>query len=223
MKDSTELYYLRQHLELRHRRAEVVERRLRKVLKEAGLASETVYIDDRIPPCEGRDPVDASTTGDGSVAAGERGAFEATGLFPNEFSQTRAETDPSWWPRLGVDDAPSIQPTPGWGCYSIRKDVRKVLGVVVCGMTRAEMELTVETVANAQSRSLDFIPVFLTDSMDFDIFLWHGFVFEYLPREGKRTAGTKTWEDYVSERLELLKQQYGITQVIKFGKTAFGE
>jgi hypothetical protein len=72
--------------------------------------------------------------------------------------------------------------------YALHGRVDKVVGVSVCGLLRPVLAGIVDSIAAQQARSRDFVPVFLTDSTDFDLFRRHGFVFEYLPNCGARCS-----------------------------------
>jgi hypothetical protein len=78
-------------------------------------------------------------------------------------------------------------------------------------------------VERQQSKKRDFVPVFLTDSCEFDCFRNRGYLFEYLPPVPRhRMNGRSSWQDYAAERLELLMRKWGFSEIIVFGKDAFG-
>lgn len=83
--------------------------------------------------------------------------------------------------------------------------------------------MIVEMLEKKQQHNRDFIPVFLTDSMEFDIFRSRGFAFEYLPSPGARMVnGTVPWSVYAHKRLQLLMQKWNLARVITFGSDEFG-
>jgi hypothetical protein len=99
-----------------------------------------------------------------------------------------------------------------------------VIGVSICGLPEAIVGQIVRSVAEQQERLQDFVPIFLTDSTDFQVFRRHGFVFEYFPNEKQRAAygGSVSWSEYGRQRRELLERKWGIAQTISFGPTEFG-
>ena len=98
-----------------------------------------------------------------------------------------------------------------------------MIGMSVCGFARENLEMIVDMVENKQQRGRDFIPVFLTDSMEFDVFRARGFAFEYLPSSSShRFAGTRPWPVYANRRLQLLVQKWNFARVITFGPEEFG-
>ncbi|HLB79991.1 MAG TPA: hypothetical protein VJJ77_05765, partial [Dongiaceae bacterium] len=97
-----------------------------------------------------------------------------------------------------------------------------MLGIAVCGLGRIEREAVVDLIDRQQRSSRDFIPVFLTDSTDFEPFRSRGYVFEYLPPPPRRRLrGTASWREYAAERLELLRRKWNIAQVVTFGPHEF--
>ena len=106
----------------------------------------------------------------------------------------------------------------------MRGRIGKVLGISVYGMEREQLARVVELVARQQRKARDFIPVFLTSSMDLELFRAYGFVFEYLPAADAHRvhSSTMSWQDYVARRLELVSRKWNITRVICFGPQAIG-
>ncbi len=208
----SELRTLREHVQVRHRQTEIVEQCLREMLAKSGLKSDTIEIIDAIPRLNGGAqphpaPADASVD-DVAVAAPYAG---------------EAVLDRSWWPTSNA--APrALVPNPGWACYALRGRVRKVIGISVCGLRRKVIAHIVGMIAAQQRESGDFIPLFLTDSSDFDLFRDHGFVFEYLPGPDKRAklAGVRSWAAYAAERREFLRRKWDLSQIVVFGPMEFG-
>jgi len=130
--------------------------------------------------------------------------------------------DRAFWPTAEEDSRP-LAPAPGLRAYALKGAPLKVIGISVCGFGRAEIEPIVEFVEQHQSRDRRFVPVFLTDSTEANIFRRRGFVFEYLPPpERVRLRGSTSWADYAAERRRLLARKWGMADIITFGNVAFG-
>jgi len=130
--------------------------------------------------------------------------------------------DPTYWP-LPVRNARPLTPTPGHDNYSLRGKALKVIGVSVCGFTRTDLERIVDMIERHQRQIQNFIPVFLTDTINTDIFRNRGYVFEYLPPPSRvPLRGARAWHEYASARRRLLAQKWGMTDIITFGTEAFG-
>ena len=156
---------------------------------------------------------------------------EAKGAVQTPYADFRDTTAPleeyrpeaGWWPRADNAERP-LAPTAGWRNYTLQMRNPKVIGVSVCGMSRAVLDATVSAIADQQDRLRDFIPVFLTDSTDFDIFRRHGFVWEYFPGpvERARYGGTMDWAAYAAGRRRLLMRKWGLSRVVSIGAVEFG-
>jgi glycosyltransferase involved in cell wall biosynthesis len=192
----------------------VLERKLREAMRLAGLASLTV---------EGFDPI-LPLKGGVSLTVRPEGAREpAFGPCSRAVAAARIDTNPSWWPRVEKTSRQSLVPNAGWRNYTLNGRVGKVVGISVCGLPRESLEAIVSMIANQQTECRGFVPVFLTDSTDFEVFREYGFVFEYLPSTAKQAAyaGTKDWADYAAERHALLERKWGLACVIRFGPHEF--
>jgi hypothetical protein len=130
--------------------------------------------------------------------------------------------DQAFWPTPAEDSRP-LAPAPGLRAYALKGAPLKVIGISVCGFSREEIEPLIEFVEQHQSQERSFIPVFLTDSTEANIFRRRGFVFEYLPPpERVRLRGSKSWADYAAERRRLLARKWGMADIITFGDVTFG-
>jgi len=131
--------------------------------------------------------------------------------------------DRSFWPTPAEDRRPLV-PAPGLRAYALKGTPLKVIGISVCGFSREEIEPLVEFVEQHQSQDRRFVPVFLTDSTEANIFRRRGFVFEYLPPPDRvRLRGSKSWADYAAERRRLLALKWRMADIITFGDVAFGK
>jgi hypothetical protein len=90
-------------------------------------------------------------------------------------------------------------------------------------LTKTVLGSVVETIVGQQTLLRDFIPVFLTDSVDFEVFRRHGFVWEYFPdaEERARYDGTLSWAAYGAVRRELLRRKWGLDEVVAIGAVPF--
>lgn len=207
--DSGELRRLREQMETLFRRSRLVERRLREVLSEAGIEERTVVVADPVPPLWQGHTTSDDHAGNTGEAADNLDDVDA----PPE--------DADWWP-VARRMPRALAPTPGWACHGLKGRVDKVVGVSVCGFDREEVERIVAMIAERQRRTRDFVPVFLTDALDFDVFRAGGFVFEYVPPPDRRAA-IGNWGTYLSRRRALLERKWGVSTVIVFGDREFGE
>lgn len=133
-----------------------------------------------------------------------------------------AAPDWSFWPTPEEVERPLL-PTPGKRCYTLKGAPLKVIGISVCGLSREAIESIVHFIEQHQSRDRRFVPVFLTDATESNIFRRRGFVFEYLPPPDRvRLRGSKPWAEYAAERRRLLARKWGMADIITFGKVEFG-
>jgi hypothetical protein len=204
-----EVFRLGERVEIQSRYIDTVERRLREALGAAGLQSVVVEIADAIP----------------SPAPGAGAAAAEPSIRDRHFPIVSDDllVHDSWWPRRKAGARPLV-PNAGWQNYTLHKRARKVVGVSACGLPRVLLETTLATIAAQQSRLRDFIPFFLTDSTDFDIFRRYGFVWEYFPgpAERERYAGSQSWAEYAALRRALLVRKWGLDQIIVIGPSEFG-
>ncbi len=212
---STELARAREILQIKHRHADVLERRLHQVLERAGLTSITVDVTDPILPL-----------GDGislnrSPEIDEPTSYMEPPVAPYEPVNG---TDPAWWPKRPGAYAGLI-PNAGWYNYTLHGKVIKVLAFSICGFERDDVEKLVTMVADQQAEEKDFVPIFLTDSTEFDIFRSYGFVFEYLPDPSRRETyvGSIPWDVYMRNRYELIMRKWGVAKTIVFGQRKFAD
>ncbi|MHA1563958.1 MAG: hypothetical protein ACTSX7_01485 [Alphaproteobacteria bacterium] len=201
---------LRHHVESQARHIEIIERRLRQTMADAGLQSDTV---ERLPDLPRR-PITQFQQRVWNKVAGE----------PETNPSHEAQVpDAGWWPRR--DDAgPALTPTPGWNCYELANQTGKVLGISVFGLESQKLSEILALIANQQRKTRDFTPVFLTSSTAFHLFRRYGFVFEYLPPAARRenVAGQQNWHDYAAGRLEFVCRKWGINRIVCFGTQAIG-
>jgi hypothetical protein len=194
-------------MEIKALNSEALERSLASANGRAASNAPVVEAFDPLPPATERAVLRPPAKSD--AAAGR----------PDRDRSDRGE----WWPTLGRPKRPLV-PNAGWRNATLQARAEKVIGVSVCGLGRSELEQAVALVAAQQAAQRDFIPVFLTDSTDFDVFREHGYVFEYLPAHGERAAcaDVKAWDDYAAERRALIEKKWGLDRIISFGPREFG-
>ena len=209
-----EIFWLRAELdrradriELQSRYVEAIERRLRELLNAQEAAAPSVTVADPIPPLEA-----AASNPDDRDAA-----------YASAEPTAAPVVDESWWPRARRAPAP-LAPASGWRNFTLRDQPTKVLGVSVCGLSRAVMESLVDTIAAQQTALRDFVPVFLTDSTNLEPFRRHGYVCEYFPDAGERARyeGSLSWAEYGGRRRDLLKRKWRLDEVVAIGGLEFG-
>lgn len=98
---------------------------------------------------------------------------------------------------------------------------RPVLGVVVLGLSEAEIE-RVLGIVERYCRQRDLVPLLLTDNDVFRLFQGRRVLFEYLPAraEQERFAAELDWRLFTLRRLALIRRKWQPVQVIAFGRTA---
>jgi hypothetical protein len=207
-----ELGRLRERTEQEARHRDVLERRLRALMAAAGAESTTVEVADAITPLGGGANLSEA------AAPGDAGPWRREPVAP----PARAP-EGDWWPALRDDPQPLV-PNAGWTNYGLQGRAAKVLGISVCGLGREHVARVVAMVAQQQTEARDFVPVFLTDSAEFDLFRAQGFVVEYVPAAPLRAGydGAQAWEDYLKGRRVLLERKWGLTDLIVFGEETFG-
>ena len=132
------------------------------------------------------------------------------------FGGSSAQTvlqDNIWFPALRCGFRP-LEPSPGWRCLS-GQDAPIRLGFNLIGMDAAQVGTAVENVEQRQLRDRDFIPVFITDMTDFEIFRFRGYVFEHVPASISRVPKNRRAESrYLKQRLELIKAKWDLRDII---------
>ncbi len=126
-----------------------------------------------------------------------------------------------WWPRYRAVEP--LRPNPGLMNYGLKGAECPLVGCAVAGLSRDVLVKIVAAVETRQRKQRDVIPVFLTDSTDFDVFRSRGYVFEYFP-------GPEKWESiecsepldiYAKRRYHTIKRKWDFARVVQFGPNAF--
>lgn len=121
--------------------------------------------------------------------------------------------DNRWFPVYGQEVKP-LDPSPGWRCLAAHgAQIR--LGFDLRGIDEDLIESAVVEIEERQLSDRDFIPVFITDSPDFDVFRFRGYVFEYVPAAISRAPAKHRAEcRYLKQRLELIKAKWNLRDII---------
>jgi len=98
---------------------------------------------------------------------------------------------------------------------------KAVLGVVVFGLSEAEISSVLDTVERYCAEH-DLAPLLLTDSDAFQLFRGRRVLFEFLPAgsERERLAPELDWRLFTLRRLALIRRKWQPVRVIAFGRTA---
>ena len=116
---------------------------------------------------------------------------------------------------LSYRDSTVLRPYPGHACLSLASLPVTISGFVVMGFDPASLALAVDQIAKIQREKLDFIPVFITDSVDFGSFRKHGYVLEFIPspQMSATISGTSSLSDRMTFRLAEIKEKWGIQEM----------
>ena len=210
---SRELARTRDRAEAQSRRSEALERELEELRGRLGAVAPGIDAFDPLPPSAKRAALKRKPTERPPPTPGE----------PRSDDPPLESPSAEWWPSAERPGRPLV-PSAGWRNFALEGQAEKVIGVSVCGLDREELRKAISLVASQQSAQRDFLPVFLTDSMEFDLFREHGYVFEYLPPPSKRATvgGSKGWDAYAAERRALIERKWRIDHVTSFGPAEFG-
>jgi hypothetical protein len=122
-------------------------------------------------------------------------------------------------------NAPALRPHPGNSCLTLRNSGYRLLGLAALQIPDERLEGIVGYFARWQRQAMNFVPVFVTDSLRFDLFRRYGFVFEYIPgpKDRAELQGSRSWEEYVADRLELIKAKWGLRELVNLGQNTIKE
>ena len=125
---------------------------------------------------------------------------------------------PEDWPRRPVDPEP-LRPNPGWACHTLKATACDVVGYSVIGLLPDEIERVVAAVDEQQRSTLDFVPVFLTDTTEFEPFRSRGYAFEHFPAASRwaELDGTVPWQARAEARLDMVRRKWGLQRLVRLG------
>lgn len=148
----------------------------------------------------------------------------------------RERVDPALVDRVAKDETPtndwptpdSVLPSltahPGWGNYASKGEAGVVIGISLLGLDHNGRKDVIDLVAAQQLRNPQLFPVFVTDDDDFRALRAEHFVFEYLPPwPGEEVVPSRErWEDFLVERLALIKKKWGVRRFVSFCPAGYG-
>jgi glycosyltransferase involved in cell wall biosynthesis len=135
---------------------------------------------------------------------------------PHRYGRTRAL---SATPCIGWSDespAPALRPSPGWENLSLADKPCKVIAYLAFGFERAALERIVEMVSREQRRLQNFVPLFITDSLEFDLFRLRGYVVEHIAAGDPFNHGPGLMIA-LRRRMQNLLRKWGVNAVVQFG------
>jgi glycosyltransferase involved in cell wall biosynthesis len=109
-----------------------------------------------------------------------------------------------------------LRPSPGWENLSLVDKPCKVIAYLVFGFQRAELERIVEMVSREQRRLQNFVPLFITDSLHFNLFRVRGYVVEHIPANDPLNYGPGLGIAQ-RRRMQMILQKWGVGPVVQFG------
>lgn len=112
--------------------------------------------------------------------------------------------------------AAQLRPSPGWENLSLADKPCKITAYLVFGFERAELERIVEMVSREQRRRQDFVPLFITDSLQFDLFRVRGYVVEHIAAHDGLNYGPGLALAQ-RRRMQMIMQKWGVGSVVQFG------
>lgn len=127
-----------------------------------------------------------------------------------------------WWPTID-DETPPLKPSPGWQNIRLLDQTVRTVGILLLGQNEIVIDRVVATFLRQQTQRQDFAPVFIIDSTYTDPFLQHGFVVEMIPPASDQAlyVGSKPWQDYIIDRLTIIRDKWYVVQFLEFGKTRY--
>jgi glycosyltransferase involved in cell wall biosynthesis len=118
--------------------------------------------------------------------------------------------------------ASALRPSPGWENLSLADKPCKVIAYVAFGFERAELERIVEMVSREQRRLQNFVPLFVTDSLHFDLFRLRGYVVEHIPQGDPLNHGPGLGLA-LRRRMQTIVEKWGVGAVVQFGARGLPE
>lgn len=109
-----------------------------------------------------------------------------------------------------------LRPSPGWEHLSLADKPCKVIGYLVFGFEPAELERILDMVSREQRRLQNFVPLFITDSLHFELFRVRGYVAEHIPAHDPLNYGAGLGLA-LRRRMQTILQKWGVNAVVQFG------
>ncbi|HXV23509.1 MAG TPA: glycosyltransferase family 4 protein [Alphaproteobacteria bacterium] len=114
------------------------------------------------------------------------------------------------------DSGPALRPSPGWENLSLADKPCKVIAYLAFGFERPELERIVEMVSREQRRLQNFVPLFVTDSLEFDLFRLRGYVVEHVPAGDPMNYGPGL-AIALRRRMQTILEKWAVGAVVQFG------
>ncbi len=112
--------------------------------------------------------------------------------------------------------APPLRPSPGWENLSLADKPCKVIGYLAFGFGRPELERIIDMVSREQRRLQNFVPLFITDSLQFDLFRLRGYVVEHIPGGDPFNHGPGLGVE-LRRRMQAIVEKWGVGALVQFG------
>lgn len=141
---------------------------------------------------------------------------------PKRYRRTRPLTQTPCTGWSGEQTAPPLRPSPGWENLSLADKPCKVIAYLAFGFERAELERIVEMVSREQRRLQNFVPLFITDSLQFDLFRLRGYVVEHIPAGDPLNYGPGLGLA-LRRRMQTIVEKWGVGAVVQFGPRGLPE
>jgi glycosyltransferase involved in cell wall biosynthesis len=135
---------------------------------------------------------------------------------PRRYRRTRPLTQAPCTGWSGDRSAAPLRPSPGWENLSLADKPCKVIAYLAFGFGREELERIVEMVSREQRRLQNFAPLFVTDSLQFDLFRLRGFVVEHIPAGDPLNYGPGLGLA-LRRRMQTIVEKWGVGAVVQFG------
>ena len=135
---------------------------------------------------------------------------------PRRYRRTRA---PAKAPATGwSEDRPAtpLRPSPGWENLSLADKPCKVIAYLAFGFGREDLERIVDMVSREQRRLQNFVTLFVTDSLQFDLFRLRGYVVEHIPAGDPFNCGPSLGIA-LRRRMQAITEKWGVGAVVQFG------
>jgi len=199
------------HLQSRSRQLDITLKLLRRHLAASELSPREVEVFDPIEPLNSG--INMHSQDEDTLPYGY--------IERQNASPQRNETQP-WWPTID-DENPPLKPSPGWQNIRLLDQAVRTVGILLLGQNPAVIDRVVATFLRQQTQRQDFSPVFVIDSTYTDPFLQNGFVVEMIPPPSDQAlyVGSRPWQDYVMDRLTIIRDKWYVVQFLEFGKTRY--
>lgn len=142
----------------------------------------------------------------------------------NDFSTFSGADAPSSTPAFYRPDINAgLSSGPGLCAFAATAERLPTLGLVVFDLDTHTLAYLVDDLARQQMLEPFCRPVFLTNNPDFSPFRRHRFVFEYFHTRCREEPGRQRLEQFLCERAAFVLRKWGITRLVRVGRSRFLE